>query len=112
MQRERTSFNSPATHKASFGIVQYFIAVDITMVVGRWYRKRMIIKKPGHKRADHKIAGLKRLMYRWWLMYAPGDRLKIINGKSVRPQKSIPPNQVKRTMLVNILMQVSLFFYL
>src|SRR5690606_33378950 len=42
------------------------------------------------------------------LMYPSGDGFKVVYRESVRPEKAIPPNKIKRTVIVNILVEKSL----
>ncbi len=70
----------PATaHEVSFGVVQNFIAIDVAMIVRRWYRQRMVIEKSRHKRTDHKIVRLECLMYWRWLMNAACYGFEFVN---------------------------------
>ena len=80
MQGKGTAINTPSAHKIAFGIVQHFIRVNIGMVIGSWNGQRVIVEQTRHKGANDKIMRLKRLVDWGWLVNAPRNRLKIVNG--------------------------------
>ena len=99
-----------AAHKIAINVVQHLITVDIAVVVWRRNCFWMVIIQSRNEGTHHKSGCFKSLMYRWWLMHAPGYRFKIVNGKSVRKIISIPAHYIKRMCRINDFMHHSFFF--
>src|SRR5687768_4347421 len=104
MQRKGSPFNSAAAHKISLRVIQHFIAVYVAVVVWSGNRERMIIEKPRNKRTDHEIPSLKCLMHGRRLVDTSGDRFEIVDGESIRPEKTVPTSEIQGTVIINVLM--------
>src|SRR6478672_5212269 len=100
MQSNHTSCNIFAAHEIAVNIIDNFIAVDVTVIIGRRNTLRMIIEKSRHKTAYNKIVCLKSLMHRRRLMHTTGDGLKVVNAERERITTSIPSNNIKRMMTI------------
>src|SRR4051812_38907953 len=98
MQRDHAAGHILTAHKITIYIIQYFITVDIAVVIGSRHRLRMIIEQPRTKRTYHEIIALKSLVYRWWLVHATGDGFKIMNAECKRITITVPPYYIKRVM--------------
>jgi hypothetical protein len=77
-------------HKFTVDIVEYFVAVDIAMVVRCRYSLWMVVVQAWYEGADYESGCIKGLMYRWWLVYPASDGLKIMNAESVWVLVTIP----------------------
>ena len=68
MQRDLSlNYIFPA-HKIAVYIIQYFITVNIAMVIWRRDGQRMVVKLARNEGAEHKVITLKSLMDRRRLM--------------------------------------------
>ena len=49
-------------------------------------------------------------MYRWWLVNATGDRLKIVYRKRIGIQIAIPSHNIQGAVTISVLVEKTLFF--
>src|SRR5690606_1670318 len=68
----------------------------------------MVIEQPWDERTDDVIVSLKCLMNGWWLMNPSRNRFKVMDGEGIGPKKAVPSDQVKRTVVIMVVMQKSL----
>src|SRR4030067_3739846 len=83
-----------ARHEISFRIIDYFIGIDIGMIVRSGNRLRVVIEESGYEGADHKISPLEGLVGWWRLMYPSGDGFEILDVENPGIQITIQPDNV------------------
>src|SRR5450432_1519811 len=111
MQGNHTSCYLFTAHKVAIHIIQYFVAIDIAMVVGNRNRQGMVVKKTRNKTTYDKVVAFKSNMNRRWLVYPSRDRFKIQDGENIGITATIPANDVKRMMGIMNSINNSLFLY-
>src|SRR5690349_1082063 len=70
----------------------------------------MIIELARHKRAQHKVVPVKRLMHRRRLVQPTGYRFKIVYRKSPGIVKAVPADEIERVRTVNVWVDQFLLF--
>jgi hypothetical protein len=107
---EHAPFNMFSAHKIAVYIIKHFIRINVGVVVGRRDGQGMIIKKPWNEGANDEIMPIEGLMHRRWLVYTPGDGLKIMETKGVGIHISVPADHIKRVVEVMIWVNIVLLF--
>src|SRR5690349_13019523 len=102
MQCNRCFFDAAPTAKVAIDIVEHLIAIDIAMVVRDRHRQWMIIQLSWHKRANHKVRSLERLMDRRWLMYTSRNWFEIVNIQDPGIGATIPTHHIQGMMRIPI----------
>src|SRR5258705_9938446 len=62
----------------------------------------MVVALAGPEGAADEVPGLERLVDRWRLVDAPGDRLEVADVEAERPQIAIPADDVERVVAVMV----------
>src|SRR5688572_22759447 len=98
VQRDHPTRDVLPAHKIAIHVIQYFVAVDIAVIIWRGYGVRVIIVEPRYKTADHEIMRLERLVNGRRLVYPPRDRFKIMYAEGVRITTAIPTDHIEGMM--------------
>jgi hypothetical protein len=101
-----TLFNPPSAHKVAIHVIEYLVAIHITMEVRCRNRFRMVIEQPWDERTDDKTSSRKGLMHRGRLMDSPCYWFKILHIKRPREKIAIPSNYIKgmETVIITVLL--------
>ena len=100
MQRDHSSRDILAAHEVAIDVVEYFIAVDIAVIVWRGNSIGMVVVKPGAERTHDEVVRFEGLVHGRWLVYASGNRFEIVNGESEGIAISIPSHYIERMSAV------------
>ncbi|MNS52675.1 hypothetical protein D3C72_853960 [compost metagenome] len=95
VQGDHTFSNMFTAHKVAVYIIQYLITVDIAVMVRCRDRQRVVVEQARYKRTDYKIMCIEVLVYRWWLVYAAGNRLEIVYADGIRILATIPTHNIE-----------------
>lgn len=110
VQGDYVFFYMFVVYKVFIYVVQYFIVVNIVVVIrgrdGQW----VIVIQLGYKRINDKIVCCECLMYGWWLMYLFCNRFKVVNVEGVGVYIVVLVCQVEWMIEISIGINLVLFF--
>src|SRR6185437_3478293 len=97
MQRDRSGADPAALARlvVAAAVEHDLVGVDVGVVVGHWYRQRVVVDLARHEITDHEPGAGENLVYRRRLMDAPGDRLEVGDIERVGVQAPVPAHHVE-----------------